>query len=145
MNIFVLDYDIRKCAEMHKNKHIVKMPLETAQMLCSVHHVISEREDIPYKLAHKNHPCSIWARECAENYLWLCGLGIELCREYTKRYKKLHKCQEVIEWAILNMPTNLIVNGGITPHALAMPNECKIGDAVESYREYYRVYKKHLT
>ena len=144
MNIFVLDYDIRKCAEMHKNKHIVKMPLETAQMLCSVHHVVKPSDDIPYKITHKNHPCSVWARECVENYLWLCNLGIELCMEYTRRYGKVHKCQAIISWAIGNMPSELISKGSITPHALAMPDDCKIGDAVLSYREYYRVHKTHI-
>ena len=144
MNIFWLHDNPYVNARYHCDKHIKKMVLETAQMLCSVHHVVTENDNIPYKLAHKNHPCSIWVRECAENYLWLCELGIELCKEYTKRYNKVHKCQEVIEWAILNMPMNLIVNGSITPHALAMPDECKIGDAVESYNEYYQKYKVHI-
>jgi hypothetical protein len=141
MNIFVLDYDTKLCAKMHCDKHCVKMILETAQLLCGVHHMVESKLDIPYKLSHKNHPCSIWARECIENYVWLCDLGIELCKEYTHRYGKRHKSQEIIEWCIINHP-NIEGKGDLTEFRLAMPDECKIGDAVESYREYYNVFKK---
>jgi hypothetical protein len=141
MNIFVLDYDTKICAQMHCDKHCVKMILETAQLLCGVHHVIESQLEVPYGLSHKNHPCSIWSRECIENYVWLCDLGIELCKEYTHRYGKRHKSQDIIEWCIVNLP-NLEEKGDLTEFRLAMPDECKIGDAVESYREYYNVFKK---
>ena len=104
MNIFVLDKDPKKCAEYHNDKHVVKMILETAQLLCGVHHMAESKLDIPYRLSHKNHPCSIWARECIENYVWLCDLGMELCKEYTYRYGKRHKSQDIIEWCITNHP-----------------------------------------
>lgn len=92
MNIFVLDRDVKKCAIYHNDKHVVKMILESAQLLCGVHHMTeSNINDIPYKLSHKNHPCSIWAREDISNYLWLCELGLELCKEYTYRYGRRHK------------------------------------------------------
>lgn len=137
MNIFVLDYNPKKCAEYHVNSHVVKMVLETAQLLCGVHHTTdSQYTDIPYKLSHKNHPCSIWARECIENYVWLCDLGLELCKEYTYRYGKRHKSQDVIEWCLMNTP-NLPDNGNITQFALAMPDEYKVSDVIESYRNYY--------
>ncbi len=97
MNIFVLDQDPKVCAKYHNNKHVVKMILETAQLLCGVHHMVESKIEIPYKLSHKNHPCSIWARECIENYVWLCDLGMELCFEYTYRYGKKHKSQAVFE------------------------------------------------
>lgn len=134
MNIFVLDLEPQKCAEYHMDKHAVKMILETAQLLCGVHWVTGS--EAPYKLSHKNHPCSIWVRECYENYVWLCDLGMELCKEYSYRYGKRHKSQDIIEWCIVNKP-NIRNNGDITPFALAMPDECKIGDTVESYRTYY--------
>ena len=35
MNLFYLDEDLDKCAEYHVDKHIVKMPLEAAQLLCT--------------------------------------------------------------------------------------------------------------
>jgi hypothetical protein len=143
MNIFVLDKDTKRCAQYHNNKHVVKMILETAQLLCGVHHAIEAQYEIPYKLSHKNHPSAIWARECLENYIWLCDLGLELCEEYTYRYEKRHKSQEVIEWCLLHAP-NLVEKGDITPFALAMPDECKVGDAVQSYRTYYMVEKRSM-
>lgn len=141
MNIFVLDLEPKKCAEYHVNSHSIKMILETAQLLCGVHWVTGS--EAPYKLSHKNHPCSIWVRECYENYVWLCDLGMELCKEYSYRYGKRHKSQDIIEWCIINKP-NIRNNGDITPFALAMPDECKIGDAVESYRNYYMTSKRNL-
>lgn len=139
MNIFVLDKDPKTCAVYHNDKHVVKMILETAQLLCGVHWV--EGGEAPYKLSHKNHPSAIWTRECIENYIWLCDLGLELCNEYTYRYGKRHKSQDIIEWCLLNVP-NIPEKGDITPFALAMPDECKVGDAVASYRVYYMVEKR---
>tara|TARA_R110000803_G_scaffold74903_5_gene139126 strand:+ start:3593 stop:4066 length:474 start_codon:yes stop_codon:yes gene_type:complete len=143
MNIFVLDEDVKLAAQYHNNKHVVKMVLETAQLLCGVHHVIENELDVPYRLSHKNHPCSIWARECIENYIWLCDFGIELAKEYTHRYDKRHKCQDIIEWCIENKP-NLLENGDLTPFALAMPEDYKTDDPVESYRRYYILDKPHI-
>jgi hypothetical protein len=143
MNIFVLDLDPRKCATYHSNSHVVKMVLETAQLLCGVHHMSNPIStlQVPYKLSHKNHPCSIWVRDCIENYIWLCDLGLSLCEEYTYRYGKRHKSQDVIEWCMTNIP-NLRENGDVTPFALAMPDECKVNTAVDSYRLYYITHKK---
>lgn len=136
MNIFLLDTDTRKCAQYHCDKHVVKMILETAQLLCGVHHMTDQVTDqVPYKLSHKNHPCAIWSRESLFNYLYLCDLGLELCREYTYRYGKRHKSQDVIEWCIVNKPN--IVDKGFTEPARAMPDEYKVDSIVESYRNYY--------
>lgn len=139
MNIFVLDTDPYKCAVYHNDKHVVKMILETAQLLCGVHWV--DGSEAPYKLSHRNHPCAIWSRECIENYIWLCDLGMALSREYSHRYNKRHKSQDIIEWCYDNKP-NLRSNGDLTPFALAMPDECKVGNVVESYRAYYMVEKR---
>jgi len=141
MNIFVLDEDPKKCASYHNDKHVVKQLLETAQLLCGVHWV--EGGEAPYKLSHKNHPSAIWTRECVENYIWLCDLGMFLCREYTHRYNKRHKSQDIIEWCYDNVP-NLRINHDTTPFAMAMPDECKVDDVVESYRIYYMTEKRHL-
>ena len=143
MNIFVLVTDPKKCAVYHNDKHVVKMILETAQLLCGSHHVTESQYEIPYKLSHKNHPCSIWVRQCIENYIWLCDLGLELCAEYTYRYGKRHKSQDIIEWCLMNTP-NIPTNGDITPFALAMPDECKVGTAIDSYRAYYMLEKREL-
>ena len=143
MNIFVLDANPKKCAEYHVDKHSTKMCVEYAQLLCGSHHVTESQYEIPYKLSHKNHPCSIWVRECIENYIWLCDLGLELCEEYTYRYGKRHKSQDIIEWCLLNTP-NIPTIGDITPFALAMPDECKVGTAIDSYRAYYMLEKRNL-
>ena len=82
-------------------------------------------------------------RECIENYIWLCDLGLELCEEYTYRYGKRHKSQDIIEWCLINTP-NIPTNGDITPFALAMPDECKVGTAIDSYRAYYMLEKRNL-
>jgi hypothetical protein len=78
-----------------------------------------------------------------ENYIWLCDLGIELCEEYTYRYGKRHKSQDIIEWCLTHKP-NLVYKSDLTPFALAMPDECKVGDAVDSYRQYYRTEKRKI-
>lgn len=142
MNIFVLDYDLEKCAEYHVDKHVSKIILEVAQMLCSVQHVIGTNEDIPYKLAFKNHPCSRWARETRENYIWLCQYGIALSKEFGYRYHKLHKSSKVVFWCYNNIPE--LKSSSLTPFTLAMPDDVKNKDAVVSYREYYNKYKRHL-
>jgi hypothetical protein len=137
MNIFLLDTDTRKCAQYHCDKHVVKMILETAQLLCGVHHMTDQVTDqVPYKLSHKNHPCAIWARKSLTNYLYLCELGLALCDEYTHRYGKRHKSLSVIMWCILNRPN--IPDIGFTEPAKAMPDEYKVDDVVKSYQNYYR-------
>ena len=133
MNIFLLDTDTKKCAQYHCDKHSTKMCVEYAQILCGVHWV--QGGEAPYKLSHRNHPCSIWARESLSNYLYLCELGLELCKEYTYRYGKRHKSQEVIEWCLINKPN--IADKEFTEPARAMPDEYKSNCVVESYRNYY--------
>jgi hypothetical protein len=144
MNIFFLDTDVKKCAEYHVDKHVVKMILETAQLLCSVQHLNGNvsKEEIPYKMTHKNHPCAIWARETLPNYLYLCELGLALGDEYTFRYGKKHKSIEVIKWCLVNRPN--IPDTEFTTPPLAMPDEYKVDDFVESYRKYYRGAKSDL-
>lgn len=136
MNIFFLDENPTMSARYHVDKHVVKMILETAQLLCSVHHVTDQvTAQVPYKLSHKNHPCAIWARESLSNYLYLCELGLELGKEYTYRYGKRHKSIDVINWCIVNKPN--IPDIGFTKPAMAMPDEFKVDSVVESYRNYY--------
>jgi hypothetical protein len=145
VNIFFLDWDVEKNAQYHCDKHVVKMILETAQLLCGVHHVTAhdtahDTAHVPYKLSHKNHPCSIWARDSMSNYLYLCEIGLALCEEYTYRYGKRHKSQEVIEWCLMNKPQ--IQDVGFTTPPKAMPDEYKTEDVIESYRKYYLGAKK---
>ena len=142
MNIFFLHWVPRICAMMHVDKHVVKMILESAQILCSVHHLTESSYTPPYKLTHKNHPCNIWARASTKNYKWLVKLGLELCKEYTYRYGKIHKCQAYIEELKRNIPPIPLI--GLTPPAQAMPVEYKGSDPIESYRAYYFFEKLEL-
>ena len=138
MNIFILDEDPKKAAQYLCDKHVVKMLLESAQMLCTVHW--TQGNEAPYKKCHVNHPCTIWARESIDNYNWLLTHGKEICKEYTKRYSKIHKSQAVIEWAEKNVPR--LPKLGLTPFRLAMPDHCKTNNVVESYRKYYHLAKR---
>ena len=80
MNVFILDYDVCKIPELMCDQHIVKMILETAQLLCSAHHVVDPMNtNIPYKLTHVNHPCAVWTRGSVFNYNFLVCLGVKLC------------------------------------------------------------------
>lgn len=133
MNVFVLDIDTTKCAEYHNDKHCVKMILETAQLLCGVHW--SCGLPAPYKLTHKNHPCSIWARQSMANYNWLLSLGEALCKEYSHRYGKIHKCESIIAWCKSKNPN--IPNNSLTEFPQAMPEQYKSDSAVVAYRSYY--------
>jgi len=147
MNIFFLHLDPKTCAMMHVNRHVVKMILESTQILCSVHHVWKEDNPNygytpPYKLAHKNHPCCIWARTSLSNYIWLIELAKELCKEYTYRYGKIHKCESRICELEKNLPP--LEDKGFTPPAQAMPETYRYKDPVEAYRQYYIFEKYNL-
>jgi len=135
MQIFILDLDLVKCAQYHCDKHIVKMPTESAQLLCSAHHLTTNRKDIPYKKTHTNHPCLKWVLESKSNYLWLLSLLNEQLKEYTHRYGRRHKTTDVYEWLVKN-DINLKDNG-LTKFALTMPEQYKSNNAVESYRNFY--------
>ncbi len=142
MNIFFLHMIPSICAQYHLDKHVVKMILETAQLLCSAHYLSDSSFAPRYKLTHKNHPSAIWTRTSLDNYKWLVELGKELCKEYTYRYGKIHKCQIVIEELADNLPP--IPEIGFTKPLLAMPDEYKGREAVESYRAYYLFEKYHM-
>ena len=101
MNIFL--FPIRLLFD----RHVVKMILESVQLLYSAWHVnnkgvfpkiVSFDDVIVYRLTHKNHPSAIWTRHCETHYEWLIDYTFELCKEYTYRYKKVHKCQRHVEY-----------------------------------------------
>lgn len=116
MNIFILDNCPKKAAIMHIDKHLIKMILETAQLLSTCHRVLDgvktvglskkgrkstkytlpdSREEILYKSTHVNHPCSVWLRQSNENYNWLFSLYESLLQEYQYRYGRVHKCSNL--------------------------------------------------
>jgi len=136
VNIFVLDENPFLAARYHCDKHVVKMILETAQILSTVLHAydIEETEDL-YKPTHKNHPCTIWAGEDVNNFYWCSCLGLALCDEYFYRYGKRHKSEEVITFAAHNL--HHLPRGPQTPFVQAMPEQYRQKDAVEAYRAYY--------
>jgi hypothetical protein len=134
MNIFIVDEDPKVAAEMLCDRHVNKMILETAQMLSSVAH----RYDHPtlYKPTHKNHPCTIWAGDSYENWMWLVEHGLALESEKIYRTGRGHKSAELIRWYRDNGygPKN---KSGLTPFARAMPDKYKAESTSESYRRYY--------
>ena len=140
MNIFVLADSPKESAEMHCDKHVCKMMIEYAQMLSTTHRILDGEEVISeslYKVAHKNHPCTIWTRTNKSNYLWLFRLWKNLSMEYTLRYDKLH-----LSWTKLNKYLNFtpknISEGELTEQPQCMPDYCKDKeDVVEAYRNYY--------
>ena len=137
MNIFYLHDDPKRCAQMHCDKHVVKMIVETAQLLSTAHHVLDNNGDGFYKSTHKNHPSAIWCRKSDSNYVWLWCLLVSLCKEYTHRYGKIHKCQrDGLVSRLMTLPNN-IPNGPFTQPTPAMPDQFKVEDSIESYHNYY--------
>jgi hypothetical protein len=167
MNIFYLDHDVVKCAEMHNDKHVVKMILEYAQLLSTAHRYLdgnlidgysktgrkqkryvlsSDIDSILYASTHINHPSAIWVRQSPENYIWLANMLVALCEEYTHRYGKIHKVERDGLCYVLfkNIPNN-IGNSGFTQPTPAMPDKYKVkADSIQSYRNYYKGDKQHI-
>jgi len=174
MNIFVLDRDPVRAAEAHCDKHVVKMILESGQMLSAAHwlgwkkmlkppgdlkargvqewlkeHVHLELQP-KWKMTHVGHPCTQWTQRVWGNYMWHSRLGLALCDEYTRRYGKVHKSHEYHRWLNRHIPPTFeetIENPvGITPFAVCMPDDVKVpDDPVASYRNYYNVHKARMT
>lgn len=144
MNIFFLHRHPMICAQQHCDKHVVKMILEYAQLLSTAHHKLSEKPlDGLYKPTHINHPCAIWARQSGHNYRWLSRLYSHLCVEYTHRYGKKHKT-ESLKPMLMCIPGGISLQTKWSDPPLAMDDDCKMGDAVLSYRTYYKFKKAAL-
>ena len=141
MNIFYLDKAPITAAVVQYNKHIVKMILESAQMLCAAHHILGNPNDVPYKLAHKNHPCTIWVRENSLHYDWLYEHMMALGDEYTARYSKTHmsidKCKH------LNIHPENIPHESFEQPPQCMPDKYKNKCSVQAYWNYY-IGEKHV-
>ena len=136
MNIFVLHPMPDMAARMQCDRHVVKMTLETAQMLSTAINELGGQAS--YKSAHVNHPCSVWARETLGNFVWLWQHGINLAQEYTARYGKVHKSEVVIRDCYHTMmQRQLLKSRRLTPHPLCMPDEYKTDCVYESYRNFY--------
>lgn len=166
MNIFILNNDPVIAAQEQCDKHVVKMIVESAQMLSTVHRMLDgvmerrpsksganlqywklddEREDLLYKACHFNHPSTVWTRESCCNYSWHYEHFIGLCDEYTYRYGKVHSTDTKLRKILKTLPNNINRSGGMTPFKLAMSSnpECVVHDlggtnAVESYKNFYQ-------
>ena len=137
MNIFYLDKDPVKAAKLQYNKHVVKMILESAQMLCTAHHcIMGDDADVPYKIAHKNHPSTVWVRQSGENYAWLYHHMMALGSEYTKRYGKKHLSITKCEDKLAILPGG-ILETGLTKMPQCMPDEYKDECSIQAYWNYY--------
>ena len=148
MNIFVTDQNPWKSAYVLPDKHIVKMPLETCQMLSIVcsdkwghgYGTLPKADGKPYatdKGAFRNHPCTKWANETIENTSWLLAHGLALCQEYYTRYGKPHTCGKTLLAADEIIPYAKWDDH--TPFARAMPDEFKFDDSITTI-EAYKMY-----
>lgn len=147
MNIFYLDNDPVTAAKYHCNKHVVKMILESAQMLCTIINEARGEQCTPYKSTHKNHPCTLWAGHSLQNALWLYDLTHALNEEYKHRFNHSvdHKSFRMLEDnAIRGYLAYYLEDNGFTEPAQAMPEYLKSDDAVFSYRLYYQLEKADL-
>lgn len=146
MNIFYVDESPMRSAMALGDRHVVKMILESAQLLSTAHRVLDGDGADPmlYKATHKNHPSAVWVRQSSANYQWLYRHFIELLQEYEWRYGKIHACAKLIPKLIV-MPMNLPKVFTYTPMPQCMPDEYKVpGDSVTAYRNYYKHGKAHL-
>ena len=136
MNIFALSYNPVEAARWAINKHVIKMVLETAQLLSAV----SYQYGIPgpYKRTHQHHPCTLWAAETWSNWNWLCEYGIALSEEYERRYQRVHGSRSVIFWAAdYGGRPKLRSPDMMTPFPQVMPEHYRKADPVEAYRAFY--------
>tara|TARA_B100000287_G_C20366959_1_gene676193 strand:+ start:212 stop:712 length:501 start_codon:yes stop_codon:yes gene_type:complete len=149
MNIFCLDEDPIKAVQMMCDKHIVKMILESAQLMSTAHRELdgdNANENL-YKSTHKNHPSAKWVRESLWNYVWLYRHWVAMNDEYKLRYNKTknHKSFDKLNDILRNPPKNIPLAKIGTLPTPAMPDYCKIdGDVVASYRKYYINEKKDI-
>ena len=138
MNIFYLHQDPYKSAEAMTNKHVVKMILESAQMLCTAHHMLDNGnvDQKLYKPAFVNHPSTKWVRESKKHYEWLYSHFVGLNKEYTKRYDKVHATYFRLFEVLEKFPENIPDKKFVQPPQ-AMPDMYKTRDSVVAYRQYY--------
>lgn len=144
MNIFYLSHCPEYAAKLQCDKHVVKMILETAQMLSTAHHELgSDYSEVVYKSTHKNHPSAVWLRSNTENYTWAYQHFMALCREYTHRYGKTHLSETKLAKILCHYPDDLPY-GTFTFPPKCMPDDYKDSSKspINSYQAYYRATKR---
>ena len=158
MNIFYLSRDPVVCAQEHCDKHILKMIVEYGQLLSTTYRWIEGTpyltiskanrkitrylleeplESTLYKATHMNHPCACWVRDSLAHYNWLLNLLKECCFEYTHRYQKHHKTEELIHY-LQTFPKGLIDKGYKDPPPVMPQEYISQKGVIESYRNYYK-------
>jgi len=157
MNIFFLSRKTRRCARWHCDKHVVKMILESTQMLYTANHenggtaaiesgapVCASTGRRGYRSHAKNHPCTKWVRESVAHYRWLLALAFDLVREHMYRFspKSIHACNAHLMWLKANPPPGLKMRRWLRDPPTAMPDEFRVGDSVRSYIAYYNGAKR---
>jgi hypothetical protein len=169
MNIFYFDNNPVKCAKMHCDKHTVKMIVEYAQILSTVHRLLDgkmdtiiqngrkkkvwihpdmEKDSTLYSATHYNHPSVKWAMHSKDNYIWLVSLWNALCCEYTYRYDKIHATQPKLQMMFGDTPKNIADTGFCSPWR-AMPDQYKLSKDIDnycelSYQAYFNGEKQHI-
>jgi hypothetical protein len=144
LNIFILDNDPEKSVQYMVDKHVVKMPVETAQILSTALWRLGVIDDGLYKPTHKNHPCCIWAAASYLNFMKAFEIGLNICEEYTYRYRKTHASEEVLSLCAYLVTEQRFPSRPLTPHVQCMPEQYQGPDPVEAYRSYYIGEKQHL-
>ena len=164
MNIFYIDKSPIQCAQWMVDKHVVKMILESAQLLCTAHRLLDgiqtpaksktgrnvkryiledSRDGLLYSATHTNHPSAVWTRTSVENYLWLVEHTYGLLAEYKHRYGKTHKCTELAYY--LQSPPQNLRDYDMTVMPCAMDKQYIISnDPIVNYRNYYSKGKAHI-
>lgn len=135
MNIFILSTDPVEAAHFHADRHVLSAVREMAIMLRYV--------GSPPKPGYYHHKCSKWIRASQDNFDWAVKHFYALCEEYTYRYNKIHKNQLIIEEYLNNLDVQFF-DKELTSFALAVTDDCKTDDPVQSYRKYYLTHKNHL-
>lgn len=150
MNIFVIDENPVQAAKWLLDKHVVKMLLESCQIFCTNYHI--QGIEAPYKPSHINHPSTIWSRTSYDNFLWLLEHSYAISAEYTERYGRRHKSEDVLDWIESNMWQLSFDSNDLTPFAIAISEDsiCRTLtnfnqlSIVDNYRAYYKYDKKHI-
>ena len=143
MNIFAIERDNAggidwiASAKSQDNYRVVKMVLESTQMLCTALNELAGEQITPYRSTHKNHPSTKWVRESSHNFQCLVEHTLAMLEEYTERFNRIHKCAGVLERVIDLYDPSQFPSHKPTPLPLCMPDEFKTDDVVTSYRKFY--------
>jgi hypothetical protein len=125
MNLFICDTSPTRIAESLADRHVVKMGLEAAQLLCTA------TKDPRYRPTHPKHPCTRWVEETRENAAWTQAYGLAICAEYTFRYGRVHACEAVLR----TIQVEDLPSGSRTPFVfVGLPEFFRRNSIVESYR-----------